>query len=315
MPMFRFWARKRGFTLIELLVVIAIIAILIGLLVPAVQKVREAAARTSCTNNIKNISLATVNCSDTNQGKIPIGMGAYPTQDRNLAGTGYGSLFFHILPYVEQDNLYKSSIGGGAGWAGGPQTYSAWSGGSGVGKDVVDQPVKTYICPSDFTNLDGKQGAGGWGATSYAYNYQVTSIADAGWGSYTRYPASIIDGTSNTILIAEKYGQPSVDPWSVDWGGNTWWEWAPKFAADYTGPKSKFLLQPTIRFCDSTQVPAEQLGGTKNICAIVAATAHSGGMQVGLCDGSVRSLSTGITPNTWWSACTPRGGDILGSDW
>src|ERR1700682_1947880 len=176
MPSFLLIRRwRRGFTLIELLVVIAIIAILIGLLVPAVQKVREAAARLSCSNNLKQISLATVNCSDTNSGKMPIGMGMYPNHGQTWGGTpevwrntaGYGSTFFHILPFVEQDNLYKASKPGpGDGWAGGPNCYSCWN----ETLPVHDQAVKPYICPSDFTNLDGKAGGGGWGTTSYAYN-------------------------------------------------------------------------------------------------------------------------------------------------
>src|SRR5947209_15947451 len=115
--------RLKAFTLIELLVVIAIIAILIGLLVPAVQKVREAAARVQCINNLKQISLATVNCSDTNSGVMPPGIGWYPTDnDRrylsNGAGGAYGSVFFHILPYIEQDNLYKASYS--------PTAFQSW---------------------------------------------------------------------------------------------------------------------------------------------------------------------------------------------
>src|SRR5215210_7456958 len=119
-------SRRRGFTLIELLVVIAIIAILIGLLLPAVQKVREAAARISCANNMKQLGLATINCADQNSGILPTGMGTYPNVDGDRNRGGYGSTFFHILPYIEQDNLYKSSYGRGGGWAGGPNAYSCW---------------------------------------------------------------------------------------------------------------------------------------------------------------------------------------------
>jgi hypothetical protein len=323
----------------------AIIAILIGLLLPAVQKVREAAARISCANNLKQISLATINCADTNNGKLPCGMGMYPSHgpDWNTGpldvgaysggndwrdyGGGYGSAFFHILPYVEQDNLYKSSIGGGGGWAGGPNTYSCWSDATtGVAAiNVRDYAVKTYVCPSDFTNADGKGGAGNWGAASYAYNYQLFGIDwspdstnNSLLGAYPNYPAALQDGTSNTILFAEKYGQPSRDPWSVDWGGNTWWEWAPKFAADIVGPNSKFLSKPTQQWCDANK--AVTITGTNgsagvNICSLLATSSHTAGMNVGLADGSVRFISNGISGTTWWAAVTPQGGEVLGNDW
>src|SRR5262245_53696076 len=104
MAILRMFRRGRGFTLIELLVVIAIIAILIGLLLPAVQKVREAAARMSCTNNLKQLSLATINCADTNSGKLPPSIGLY-AGNTPAANQSNGGLFLHILPYIEQGNL------------------------------------------------------------------------------------------------------------------------------------------------------------------------------------------------------------------
>src|SRR5262249_38962356 len=144
----------RGFTLIELLVVIAIIAILIALLVPAVQKVREAAARTQCTNNLKQICLAIVNAADTNRGLMPPGLGLYPSPN-GARGNGHGGLLFHILPYVEQTAGYKASLPTDddrnyeGNWGAAPivhnQTYSQWNG------TFQQLKVPIYVCPSDVT--------------------------------------------------------------------------------------------------------------------------------------------------------------------
>src|SRR4051794_19028265 len=102
MPLFRLLRRGRAFSLIELFVVIAIIAILIGLLVPAVQKVREAANRMRCSANLRQISLGTINCADTYQKKLPPSIGVYPGVALQATNQSNGGTFLHILPFIEQ---------------------------------------------------------------------------------------------------------------------------------------------------------------------------------------------------------------------
>jgi prepilin-type N-terminal cleavage/methylation domain-containing protein len=237
--------RQAAFTLIELLVVIAIIAILIGLLLPAVQKVRDAAARVSCQNNLKQLGLACHNYHDAN-GYLPSGYVPDPAIDVSSGylplsfgpGSRDDSVFISMLPYVEQGNVYNlikinPQAGGGdqsANWGtlGPPPTGPA------------AYLIKTYICPAGYVTPNFPYEVGSW--TSPAWYFGLTSyLANAGTRGYalesnlppardgvfygnsqTRLQA-ITDGTSNTLLFGERtYWEPNAtgncDTNIPDWG-------------------------------------------------------------------------------------------------
>jgi len=302
MPFIRLLRRWRGFTLIELLVVIAIIAILIGLLLPAVQKVREAAARAQCSNNVKQISLATVNCADTHQGKLPPAIGIYPSQTPT-PNNGQGSAFFHILPYIEGGNLYNACLGTD-GRNGNLPTYSGWNIQGTAG-------IKSYKCPSDPT-VPGTWGGGA--LTSYGYNGNVLTVAySGGWGSAHNFPAYISDGTSQTIFFADKemtnFGNTG---WTPDSGVNCWADWGSSFnsaeGGQATGVASIFVQSPRLG-CPGSGGSGGCGDGNR------ASSGHTAGINVGMGDGSVRFVAQGISGTTWWFALTPNSGDVLGSDW
>ena len=203
--------KKSGFTLIELLVVIAIIAILIGLLLPAVQKVREAAARTTCVNQLKNISLAVGNFEGTFS-KFP-GLSTrtaiVATATAN-ADSYSGSLYTQLLPYIEQEALQKLLIVT-------PTTWTATSGAT----LLRSTAIKILTCPSDTSVSNGQATqtiggvAGPWGTTSYVPNSEVFGNTSTVVGttanaklssSYNMGSLSNRDGTSNTITFFERYG-------------------------------------------------------------------------------------------------------------
>jgi prepilin-type N-terminal cleavage/methylation domain-containing protein len=306
--------RRWSFTLIELLVVIAIIAVLVGLLLPAVQKVREAASRMSCSNNLRQIGLGLQNCVDTNQGKILPSLGTYPNPP-GFAYNGEGSAFFLLLPYIEQNNLYQLSLTNDP-FNNGALAYSEYGTGKGQGyandtSQVGLAPstnIKIYACPSDPTLQTGPVGP--WQETvgSYGLNGQVFT-ADRWNFSYGRFPASITDGTSNTIFFVEKEAVTQGScPCVLALGYNYWWDWGGLVA----GAGSATGCQPVGPGAFYPQIQPLPVG---QACGSLPSTGHTAGIMVGLGDGSVRLVTQGTSPTTWWYAMTPASGDVLGSDW
>lgn len=323
---------RSGFTLIELLVVIAIIAILIGLLLPAVQKVREAAARSKCENNMKQLGIAAHNFLSDHQ-KMPVYFGVqnipvypwYPASNNSLV---YGSWFAHMLPYVEQSPLYNKvaadcqasghnqpyydspSGGSGGGWItetynGHTYTYQQQTGGGGTGYHVNgiwidgahEATFKILQCPSDPSATGDGLVYGYWGSTNYLANYNAWST-DPGTGLWATpmAVANFSDGMSNTVLFGEGYANCDRI------GRIALYSWFyHNFGLDWYQQANTKMFQnhPKVADCDNWR----------------SQSGHTSGMNVALADGSVRIVQAGISQETWTRALLPADGQPLGSDW
>jgi prepilin-type N-terminal cleavage/methylation domain-containing protein len=317
--------RRRGFTLIELLVVIAIIAVLVGLLLPAVQKVREAAARINCASNMHQLGIACANYSNDNKNHLPPLAGSPSVVGGSL--TSNGSVFYWLLPYVEQDTIFSFKVNNGV-----PGDYYSYYEAAFV-PDAVNpstagyipmQTIKIFLCPSDTTNdpsivaLGAPQGS--WGVTSYAANAGAfLPIANATFTAAAfpyappvKFPQFFRDGTSNTVLFAERYANCA--------GVYNFWDGLGVYAP-YFGPTPTAVPTVTAANLYSTVFAPFQTNpyGSNPCNPLQAQTSHPAGMVVCLGDASTHtvsgSISSGAAGTSWTAALTPQGNDVLGPDW
>jgi prepilin-type N-terminal cleavage/methylation domain-containing protein/prepilin-type processing-associated H-X9-DG protein len=333
--------RRRGFTLIELLVVIAIIAVLVGLLLPAVQKVRDAAARMSCTNNLKQIALAAHNYHDTN-GRLPAGS----FYKKNNAGKYdyYDTWTIALLPFIEQGSLYTSYD---------PLVPNAIDDKASPKMATLRQTfVKVYTCPADYnpfvpaipdTGPGGETGLGiplympgnyrcvagaDWGGTDWGVDQGGTNenwddaTQVANWlmknhpedrgamhasgvaGAVAEKISSITDGTSNTMMVGEYATKTHLSR-------RTYWAYAYTSYNEScaTFAQSRTLI-PDFDLCTDTPPTGA------NQCKRAWGSFHSGGIiNFAMCDGSVRGISPNVDMNRVFPAlATIAGQEVVNID-
>jgi len=294
-----------AFTLIELLVVIAIIGVLTGMLLAAVQKVRESANQTVCMNNEKQLILAVHLYADSFNGQLPPANYS-AVVNQQTGNTAVGSGFFAMLPYIEQDNLF--------------QEYNKDRPDAGyLGCQYV--PLKIHVCPSDPTTnagiatLDGKSATGNYSLNLAVFGANGTCYS---MGQSSPYLIGTIpDGTSNTIGLMEDSGcfpgYPSTDPQSGTFENLMLWAY-PAYTNTvgcYWPNPDELPGQPS--YTGSYPLPqfsVTPMTANPNLCQ----TYHAA-MPIAMMDGSVRRVSSSLSQTTWTNALNPADGQVLGPDW
>jgi prepilin-type N-terminal cleavage/methylation domain-containing protein len=306
-------SRRSGFTLIELLVVIAIIAILIALLVPAVQKVRESAARTQTNNNLKQCALAVHSYHDAYR-RMP---DAYHVG--GIYQNTHVSMWIHLLPYVEADNVYKSNT-------------------AAIQQGSV---VPAYNAPSDPYNSDNS------GIVNFAGNVRIfayetlgpTAANNAGT-AVTITPGStggvkssltlsrIVDGTTNVIMLVTKYSDCNLRStrYASNPSGNAGATSPAAPSGGYTGgffgggthntPAARgSLATKTMMYQITPRNDGDAAVGCINDHSLFGHAFGAGGLSTALCDGSVKNISPTMSPPTFCHATTPGDQAPPGADW
>jgi prepilin-type N-terminal cleavage/methylation domain-containing protein len=314
---------RRAFSLVELLVVIAIIAVLIGLLLPAVQRVRITAARSTSANNLKQFGLATHSYNEA-MSRLPGNIQTIPAGD----GTSLAvSTIFLLMPYMELDNLSNQ-----AGASSSAYLQSA------------QQVPKSFIAPLDnsLPNHQSDYGGTTYGACNYAANHAVfgnpgssttenTTFDDNGASSYDNNGKTlsyITDGTSQTLLFGEKYARCNLGGslWAYRSGSDpaaTMSDIAPGATANSSFNGQAFIRMAFIpvnwtSFNSSEPyyaTPPQNAPTQSNCNPWNLQSFTPEGCQVCMADGSVRNVSTTISATTWYAICWPDDGLVPGSDW